>query len=155
MYIYMYMYIHWWPNRDQTQKMQDQGLPARNWTRHSARLSGHTNYWQKISTTVKKACTARTVAYLGGGPCGHGPPPRKVRKHYLTRYNLYILLKSTLKMQEMPFQRPKFQKGDPLKIVASPSLKSWLRHCARMFIFFKCSTNVRVSIYEINRIIYI
>ena len=44
-------------------------------------------------------------------------PPRKVRKHFLTRYtvkngisNLYILLKSTLKMQEMPFQRPKFQK---------------------------------------------
>ena len=41
------------------------------------------------------------------------PPPRKVRKHFLTRYtvkngisNLYILLK----MQEMPFQRPKFQK---------------------------------------------
>ena len=45
------------------------------------------------------------------------PPPRKVRKHFLTRYtvkngisNLYILLKSALKMQEMPFQRPKFQK---------------------------------------------
>ena len=40
----------------------------------------------------------------------------KVRKHFLTRYtvkngisNLYILLKSALKMQEMPFQRPKFQ----------------------------------------------
>ena len=50
---------------------------------------------------------------------GHAamPPPRKVRKHFLTRYtvkngisNLYILLKSALKMQEMPFQRPKFQK---------------------------------------------
>ena len=72
------------------------------------------------------------------------PPPRKVRKHFLTRYTLkigfqtyifclkvhskcrkcrfrdpkfqngisklYILLKSALKMQEMPFQRPKFQK---------------------------------------------
>ena len=44
-------------------------------------------------------------------------PPRKVRKHFLTRYtvkngisNLYILLKSALKMQELPFQRPKFQK---------------------------------------------
>ena len=44
------------------------------------------------------------------------PPPRKVRKHFLTRYtvkngisNLYILLKSALKMQEMLFQRPKFQ----------------------------------------------
>ena len=44
-------------------------------------------------------------------PC---PPPRKVRKHFLTRYtvkngisNLYISLKSALKMQEMPFQRPK------------------------------------------------
>ena len=37
--------------------------------------------------------------------------------YFLTRYtvkngisNLYILLKSALKMQEMPFQRPKFQK---------------------------------------------
>ena len=45
------------------------------------------------------------------------PPPWKVKKHFLTRYtvkngisNLYILLKSALKMQEMPFQRPKFQK---------------------------------------------
>ena len=48
---------------------------------------------------------------------GHAAmPPRNVRKHFLTRYtvkngisNLYILLKSALKMQEMPFQRPKFQ----------------------------------------------
>ena len=52
------------------------------------------------------------------------PPLVKVRKHFLTGYtakngisNLYILLKSVLKMQEMPFQRPKFQKisgGMPL-----------------------------------------
>ena len=52
--------------------------------------------------------------------------------------NLYILLKSALKMQEMPFQRSKFQKiserhapGPPYNCVvnmASPSLKSWLRH---------------------------
>ena len=75
------------------------------------------------------------------------PPPRKVRKHFLTRYtvknwisNLYILLISALKMQEMPFQRPKFQKNfrgeghDPrppyncVVTMASPSLKSWLRH---------------------------
>ena len=48
-------------------------------------------------------------------PCP--PPPRKVRRHFLTRYtvrngisNLYILPKSALKIQEMPFQRPKFQK---------------------------------------------
>ena len=41
------------------------------------------------------------------------PPPRNVRKHFLTGYtvkngisNLYILLK----MQKMSFQRPKFQK---------------------------------------------
>ena len=54
------------------------------------------------------------------GACGHAPlplsPPRKVRKHFLTRYtvkngisNLYILLKSALQMQEMPLQRHKFQ----------------------------------------------
>ena len=48
-------------------------------------------------------------------PCGHAPtPPQKIRKHFLTRdtvkngiSNLYILLKCALKMQEMPFQRPK------------------------------------------------
>ena len=84
------------------------------------------------------------VAYLGGAMRPWPPPPRKVRKHFLTRYTLkigfqtyifclkvhskcrkcrfrdpkfqngisklYILLKSALKMQEMPFQRPKFQK---------------------------------------------
>ena len=45
------------------------------------------------------------------------PPPSESPNNFLTRYtvkngisNLYILLKSTLKMQEMPFQRPKFQK---------------------------------------------
>ena len=63
----------------------------------------------------KEITLSHAVAYLGGA-CGHAPP-RKVRKHFLTRYtvknwisNLYILLKSALKMQEMPFQRPKFQK---------------------------------------------
>ena len=59
--------------------------------------------------------------YGGGGmrSCNR-PLPRNVRKHFLTRYtvkngisNLYILLKSALKMQEMPFQRPKFQKKIP------------------------------------------
>ena len=48
------------------------------------------------------------------------------------------MLKSILKMQEMPFQRPKFQKfsgGGILRtpyncvvIMASPWLKSWLRY---------------------------
>ena len=33
--------------------------------------------------------------------------------------NLYILLKSALKMQEMPFQRPKSQFPDPPRIVSS------------------------------------
>ena len=59
------------------------------------------------------------------------PPPRKVRKHFLTRYtvkngisNLYILLKSVLKMQEMPFQRPKFQNGiSNLYILLKSALK--------------------------------
>ena len=83
--------------------------------------------------------------FRGGGACGHAPPPRKVRKHFLTRYtvrngisNLYILLKSALKMQEMPFQTPKFQKSSGrhapgptyncVVTMASRSLKSWLRH---------------------------
>ena len=42
------------------------------------------------------------------------PPLRRTQKHFLTRYtvkneisNLYILLESALKMQEMPFQTPK------------------------------------------------
>ena len=52
--------------------------------------------------------------------------------------NLYILLQSALKMQRMPFQRPKLQNncrghapGPPYNCVvtmASPSLKSWLRY---------------------------
>ena len=54
-------------------------------------------------------------------------PPRKVQKHFLTRYtvkngisNLYILLK----MQEMPFQRPKFQNGiSNLSILLKSALK--------------------------------
>ena len=56
-------------------------------------------------------------------PC---PLPSERRKHFLTRYtnkngisNLYILLKSALKMQEMPFQRSKFQNmhdPDPLQL---------------------------------------
>ena len=94
---------------------------------------------QKLhATTLNSSFTACvfTVAYLGGGSCGHA----------LTRYtvkngisNLYILLKSALKMQEMPFQRPKFQNisrghatGPPYNCVvtmASPSIKSWRRHC--------------------------
>ena len=52
-----------------------------------------------------------------GAPKNPHAPLLKVRKHFLTRYtvkngisNLYILLKSALKMQKMPFQRPKFQK---------------------------------------------
>ena len=57
-----------------------------------------------------------TVAYLGGSR-GHV-------KNGIS--NLYILLKSALKMQEMLFQRPKFETfferdmpPDPLTIVSS------------------------------------
>ena len=65
----------------------------------------------------------------GMRPCP--APPRKVRKHLLTRYtvrngisNLYILLKSALKMQEMPFQRYKFQNGiSNLYILLKSALK--------------------------------
>ena len=60
--------------------------------------------------------------------------------NFKMRFQTYILLKSALKMQEMPFQRPKFQTnfrggdapGPPYNCVVtmtSPSLKSWLRHC--------------------------
>ena len=52
------------------------------------------------------------------------PLPRRVRKLFLTRKNLYILLKSALKMQEMPFQRPKFQNGiSNLYILLKSALK--------------------------------
>ena len=87
---------------------------------------------QRIKALIRKI-KSYSVAYLGGGHAAM--PPRKVRKHFLTRYtvkngisNLYILLKSALKMQKMPFQRPKFQNlqfcrhhGLPLtKILATP-----------------------------------
>ena len=56
---------------------------------------------------------------------------RKVQKHFLTRYtvkngisNLYILLKSVLKMQEMLFLRPAFQNGiSNLYILLKSALK--------------------------------
>ena len=55
-----------------------------------------------------------TVAYLGGSR-GHV-------KNGIS--NLYILLKSALKVQEMPFQRPKFQNGiSNLYILLKSALK--------------------------------
>ena len=68
------------------------------------------------------------------------PPPSESPKTFFDEKKTYILLKSALKMQEMPFQRPKFQKisggecprtslqlcrhyGHPLtKILATPLL---------------------------------
>ena len=57
----------------------------------------------------------RTVTYLGGM---RPWPPLGTSENIFWWYtvkngisNLYILLKSALKMQEMPFQRPKFQKN--------------------------------------------
>ena len=57
------------------------------------------------------------VAYLGGAMRPWPPPPSESPKTFFDKIhvknwisNLYILLKSALKMQEMPFQRPKFQK---------------------------------------------
>ena len=38
------------------------------------------------------------------------PPSESPKTFFDEKKNLYILLKSALKMQEMPFQRPKFQK---------------------------------------------
>ena len=68
-----------------------------------------------------------------GRACGHAPPPLSERpKIILTRHtvkngisNLYILLKSALKMQEMPFQRPKIEKrsGPPYNCVVTPLTK--------------------------------
>ena len=62
--------------------------------------------------------SSESVAYLGGAmrPC---PPPRKVRKHFLTRYtvkngisNLYILLKLKVpsKCRKCRFRDPNFKK---------------------------------------------
>ena len=53
-----------------------------------------------------------TVAHLGGG--GGMPPPGTFENIFFVKngiWNQYILLESALKMQEMPFQRPKFQNG--------------------------------------------
>ena len=44
-----------------------------------------------------------------------------------THFWLYILFKSALKMQEMPFQRPKFQKfsGSPYNCVVTMAPPHW------------------------------
>ena len=62
---------------------------------------------------------SRSFSSVFRGHAPMPPTPRKVRKHFLTRYtvknwisNLYIFLKSALKMQEMPFQRPIISKWD-------------------------------------------
>ena len=83
-------------------------------------------------------------------------PPPKVRKHFLTRYtvrngisNLYILLKSALKIPNFKQFPGGHAPGPPYNCVvtmASPSLKSWLRHC-----FVQCSlfdTNSRSKTYK-------
>ena len=89
--------------------------------------------------------------FRGGGACGHGsPPPRKVRKHFLTRYtvkngisNLHILLKSVLKMQEMPYQRPMQlcrHYGLPLtKILATPLFMVY-----NYAVLFECLKTIRI-----------
>ena len=79
----------------------------------------NTNRNFKVYIHVNKTLLpVHAVAYLGGGHAAMAPPPSESPNNFLTRYtvkngisNLYILLKSTLKMQEMPFQRPKFQNG--------------------------------------------
>ena len=90
--------------------------------------------------------SVNSSVFRGMRPCPH--PPSERPKIFLTRHtvkngisNLCILLKCALKMQEMPFQRPKIQKKNgeachrtPLApyncvvTMASPSIKSWLRY---------------------------
>ena len=74
--------------------------------------------WRNVKETWRKTRSNAISSSVFRGGHAAMAPPRKVRKHFLTRYtvrngisNLYILLKSALKVQEMPFQRPKFQNG--------------------------------------------
>ena len=48
-----------------------------------------------------------SVAYLRGGACGHALSERP--KTFLTRHTVKNGTKCALKIQEMPFQRPKIQ----------------------------------------------
>ena len=103
---------------------------------------------------VSEAKVPPTVAYLEGDMRLCRPHHSELPKIFLTRHivkngisNLYILIKSTLKIQEMTFQRPKFQtfsgglSPDPYNCVVtttSPSLNSWLRYCPPTIYFSIC-----------------
>ena len=119
-------------------------LTFQAWALHQSEM--HTMHVSQLYENIKFTSLLGylpSVAYLGGA-CGHGPP-RNVRKFFWRDIvkngisNLYILFKCALKMQEMPFQRPKIQNisggacpRTPYNCVAtmaSPSLKSWLRYC--------------------------
>ena len=112
---------------------------------------------------ISHSCT--DISVFRGGMRPWRPPERP--NIFLTRHtvkngisNLYILLKSSLKMQEMPSQDPNFKNvtgGMPLGplyncvvTMASPSLKSWLRYCTlcnNSFVFNTLNGPVSVVIF--------
>ena len=108
---------------------------------------GNSLLYQSVNSPY---CSVFTMVYMRWRIISSMRPwrPLGTSGNFLTRHtvkngisNLYILLKSALKMQEMPFQRPKIQTifgghapGPPYNCVitmASPSLNSWLRYCVQ------------------------
>ena len=70
-----------------------------------------------------------TSSVFSGGmrPCPPTARPRNIRNRYTVKNgisNLYILLKSALKMQKMPFRRPKFKKISGGHTPAPPTIVS-------------------------------
>ena len=124
--------------------------PVRHLFKPHRRITFYDKAWYFTTYTIQwtdSRCTfswPAPVAYLGGG--GHAamaPLPSEIPKNILTRYtvtngisNLYIFPKSTLKMQKMAFQRPKFQDG-------IWNLYILLRIIIIIIYFFKCAfTNI-------------
>ena len=72
------------------------------------------------------AVVGETCSVFRGGGMRSMPYPRNIRNRYTVKNgisNLYIMLKSALKMQEMPFQRPKFQNISGVKSVGVKKMK--------------------------------
>ena len=134
-------------------------------------MADSANLQHALTCTVSSACMSMGSACdfimydvfssIFRGGMWPWPRPSERPKNFLVRYtvkngisNLYILLKSAIKMQEMPFQRPEFQKisgghapGPPLQLcrhyIWPPPLTKIL--AKPLYVFISYSTGKQCS----------